>query len=319
MPKRSKHNNKNREEEAEPIIEKSSKRKGKRDEQQGVKLAMWDFKQCDPKRCTGAKLERCGVLKSLHTKGWFGGLTLSPTGRCTISPADHEFVQANGLGVVDCSWHQLDSVPWTKMKMKPRLLPFLVAANPVNYGKPSQLSCAEALAGGLYIIGEKDMCRDIMSRFKWGHGFLQINSELLEGYSKCADSKAVIAYQEAYLAKCESNRNLIAEQGPAKKEKKRRVHDSDDEEEEEESDESEEFVNPNHQDWGRSRFNGDSSDEEEEEEEEESDVEQEEEEDEEGAAEEEQETAKSTNEPELEQKQQVEDETKRQPETDNKT
>ncbi|KAK0413218.1 hypothetical protein QR680_006667 [Steinernema hermaphroditum] len=179
-------------------------------DQLACRLAMFDFNQCDPKRCSGRKLQRHGLIYTQKLGTKFGGLVLSPTGVSTLSPADRDFILENGLCVVDCSWNQVEHTPIHRVKAQEhRLLPFLVAANPVNYGKPCRLTCAEAIAAGLYIIGERASCNLLMSKFKWGLNFVELNREALEIYAKCKDSKEIIEKQEEIMAQIDREREEL--------------------------------------------------------------------------------------------------------------
>ncbi len=130
-----------------------------------------------------------------------GSVLLDPTSKRALSPADRNAVEERGLVAVDCSWEKYERYFRRPLKARcePRILPFLVAANPVNYGKPCKLSTVEALAAALYITGFKREAEDVISRFKWGREFLRINEERLEAYSKARDSSEVVRIQKRFL------------------------------------------------------------------------------------------------------------------------
>jgi len=68
-----------------------------------VKLAMWDFNQCDPRKCSGRKLHRLGYIKQLKLGQIFGGIILSPKGKLILSPSDVNLLNRAGAAVIDCS------------------------------------------------------------------------------------------------------------------------------------------------------------------------------------------------------------------------
>ncbi|KAK2771658.1 ribosome biogenesis protein tsr3 [Emmonsiellopsis sp. PD_33] len=168
------------------------------------KAACWDLGHCDPKRCSGKRLMYHGVMRELAIGQKFAGVVISPNAKRTISPADSPLLEQYGAAVVECSWVRTQEVPWSRIGGKcERLLPYLVAANTVNYGRPWRLNCAEALAAAFYICGHEDWADEVLKKFSYGRAFLEINSQLLKRYAACGTEEEVKETQERWLEKIE--------------------------------------------------------------------------------------------------------------------
>jgi pre-rRNA-processing protein TSR3 len=165
-----------------------------------IPLDIYHASQCDPKKCTGKKLARFNLANLYNNprKLPSDAILLDPFAAQALSPADDA---VNGVVALDCSWEEVEHIfpILQKLRLKHRALPFLLAANPVNYGKPFKLSTVEAFAAALYIIGEKEQAGLILNKFKWGKTFLELNREPLERYSKAKDSTQVVRIQWDYL------------------------------------------------------------------------------------------------------------------------
>ncbi|KAG7880755.1 hypothetical protein KL937_001602 [Ogataea polymorpha] len=165
-----------------------------------IKLAMWDFDHCDPKRCSGKKLERLGLMKDLRIGQKFQGIVVTPNATQVVSPSDRPLVEEIGVAVVECSWARLEEIPFGKIGGRnERLLPYLIAANPVNYGRPMKLNCMEAIAACLIIVGRMDLALELLQRFSYGAAFVAINQELFDLYQEGSDSDSILEIEKNYL------------------------------------------------------------------------------------------------------------------------
>lgn len=138
-----------------------------------------------------------------------------------MSSADKDLLEQYGAAVVECSWARTSEVPWSKIGGKCERLcvlphqsliifinlqftvPYLVAANPTNYGRPWRLNCAEALAATFYICGHEPWAHEVLTHFSYGKPFLEINSAVLKRYAACTSEEEIKQAEEKWLAKIE--------------------------------------------------------------------------------------------------------------------
>ena len=162
-----------------------------------IPLYAYRDNSCDPKKCTVKRLERSGLVKVLSKISHIPRTTLllDPTAEQALSPADRP---VRSITALDCSWDVLDTGAVSSWR-KRRALPFLVAANPVNFGRPWRLTSVEAFAAALVILGEAAQAALILESQGWGPRFLELNEEPLSLYAAARDSTEVISIQGLYL------------------------------------------------------------------------------------------------------------------------
>jgi len=166
-----------------------------------IKIVVYHARQCDPKKCSALKLKRHNFIRVVYRIRLLprGAIVLNPFSEKAFSPADRERIEERGLVALDYSWKCTEQAKLIPLIGESRCLPYLVAANPVNYGTPTKLSTVEALAAALYIVDYREQAELLLSVFKWGPEFIKLNQKLLDAYAQARNSTEVVELQKKFL------------------------------------------------------------------------------------------------------------------------
>jgi pre-rRNA-processing protein TSR3 len=166
------------------------------------RLIIYHANEDDPKKCSARKMHKFKVayltnnIKKIPKKS----LLLNPFADKSLSREDTRIAKKNGIVAIDCSWKNAEkSFDYLDESNYSRALPYLVAVNPINYGKILKLTTLEAFAASLYILNNIDQAKKILDLYKWGPHFLELNKEPLEDYRNAKNSKEVIKYMKQYF------------------------------------------------------------------------------------------------------------------------
>ena len=164
-----------------------------------IPVFVYDKNQCDPKKCTAKRMLKFGLAKEAKTLHAIpkGSIVLSPFAEKALSPDDIKYAR-HGLVVMDLTWTNIDEFPRPK-GTNDRALPYMLASNPINWGRPMELNSAEAIMASLFILGEREQAETFLGRFNWAPEFMRLIGELLEEYSSAKDSTEVVRIQNEYI------------------------------------------------------------------------------------------------------------------------
>lgn len=168
-----------------------------------IDLFVYHTNEDDPKKCSAKKLSKFGYVKLVKKirRTPRDTVLLNPFADKSLSKQDLDFAKENGILAVDCSWKNVEkNFEYLDKRNHSRALPFVVAANPVNYGKPFKLTTLEAFAAALYILGEIKHSKKLLKLYKWAPHFLVLNKEPLENYRKANNSSEMIKIMKQYIS-----------------------------------------------------------------------------------------------------------------------
>lgn len=157
------------------------------------RILVYMMKQDDPRKCTASLLTRRGLAIPVRKLSEIrdDAIVLNPASPRFLLRSDRSSSISSGIVAIDCSWERAGEVFMTRFRGSNRKLPGLMAANPVNYARIGSLSTAEALSAALYIVGFPSHARQLLSTFRWGRTFFDLNGELLERYARARSEQSV--------------------------------------------------------------------------------------------------------------------------------
>jgi pre-rRNA-processing protein TSR3 len=160
-----------------------------------MKINVVMLKQDDPKKCSAAKLVKFKLAKNVK-KTSSKTLVLDPFAKKTVLNSDKQLV--NSITGIDCSWSLAEQTFAINYLGIHRKLPPLFAGNPVNYSKLNKLTTVEAIAATAFILGKKNLCIQLLNKFKWGHTFFELNNNLLEDYTNLETEGQITSILKEY-------------------------------------------------------------------------------------------------------------------------
>ncbi len=167
-----------------------------------IRLIIYHANEDDPKKCSAKKMNKFNFanLTSNIKKIPKNTILLNPFAEKSLSQEDALIAEKNGIVAIDCSWKNAEnSFEYLDKRNYSRALPYLIAVNPINYGKILKLTTLEAFAAALYILDDVDRAKKILNIYKWGPQFIELNKEPLEDYRKAKNSREIIEYMNQYF------------------------------------------------------------------------------------------------------------------------